>query len=144
MRFNGEWLQCADGVVRPVIRAKILAGDGTWRTLELLIDTGADRTLLSANVLRFLHLRLASPEDRIGGVGGFAQSALVTTQIQLTRDDGQRVQFRGTYAACTDDEALDVSILGRDILDMFAVVVDRPAEVIAILGGNHFYAVHQR
>ena len=50
MRFNGEWLQCDDGIIRPVIRAEILTGDGGWRVFELLIDTGADRTVISANV----------------------------------------------------------------------------------------------
>ena len=30
MRFNGEWLQCDDGIIRPVIRAEILTSDGAW------------------------------------------------------------------------------------------------------------------
>jgi len=40
MRFNGEWLQCDDGVVRPVMRAEIEAHGGAWRAMELLVDTG--------------------------------------------------------------------------------------------------------
>lgn len=144
MRFNGEWLQCDDGVSRPVIRGKIWTGDSFWRPVEFLVDTGADRTVISANVLRLLHLPWASSSERIGGLGGVAESVLVTTQIQMNRDDGQVVEFRGVYAACRDHVALDMSILGRDILDMFAVIVDRPAGVVAILGGNHDYCVRQR
>ena len=35
MRFNGEWLQCDDGIIRPVIRAEILTGYGAWRARML-------------------------------------------------------------------------------------------------------------
>ncbi|GMU21077.1 MAG: hypothetical protein AMXMBFR13_11710 [Phycisphaerae bacterium] len=78
----------------------------------------------------------------MGGVGGLVDTVMVTTQIQMTRDDGQAVQFRGTYAACTDHAALDMSVLGRDILDLFAVIVDHPANLVAILGGNHRYVIN--
>lgn len=115
MRFNGEWLQCDDGIVRPVIRAEILSGQNVWRAAELLVDTGADRTVFSANVLASLHLKTSKPRmPIIGGVGGLADSVTVSTQIRLTQDDNVVVAFRGEYAACTDHEALDMSILGRD------------------------------
>ncbi len=142
MRFDGEWLECDDGIVRPVIRAEILAGDGTWRSVELLVDTGADRTVISANVLESLDLAATEPRDRIGGVGGLVDSVNVRTQIRLTREDGQKVIFRSDYAACTDHEALDMTVLGRDLLEMFAVIVDRRADVVAIIGGQHRYTIH--
>ena len=142
MRFDGEWLECDDGIVRPVIRAEILAGVGVWRAIEFLVDTGADRTVLSANILEALNLRVVEPQNRIGGVGGLVDSVEVRTQIRLTRDDGQRAVFRGDYAACTHHEALDMSVLGRDLLEMFAVIVDRRAEIVAIVGGQHRYTIH--
>ena len=141
MRFDGEWLECDDGIVRPVMRAEILAGDGTWRSVELLVDTGADRTVISANVLEALNLDATEPRDRIGGVGGLVDSVNVRTQIRLTRDDGQQVIFRGDYVACTDHEALDMSVLGRDLLEMFAVIVDRRADFVAVVGGQHRYTI---
>ena len=141
MRFDGEWLECDDGIVRPVMRAEILAGDGTWRSVELLVDTGADRTVISANVLEALNLDATAPRDRIGGVGGLVDSVNLRTQIRLTRDDGQHALFRGDYAACTDHEALDMSVLGRDLLEMFAVIVDRRADVVAVIGGQHRYTI---
>ena len=143
MRFDGEWLECDDGIVRPVMRAEILAGSGVWRAFELLVDTGADRTVISANVLETLRLETEQSRDRIGGVGGLVDSVNVRTQIRLTRDDGQKAVFRGSYAACTEHEALDMSVLGRDLLEMFAVIVDRRAEVIALIGGQHRYAIHR-
>jgi hypothetical protein len=144
MRFNGKWLLCDDGAVRPVIQAEILRSNGIWQPVVFLIDTGADRTALSADALERSKLQTGPPEGRLAGVGGLVESVTVATQIQLTRDDGQKVQFRGTYAAFTSYAAMDMSVLGRDILDMFAVIVDRPAGVVAILGGNHGYVVHQR
>ncbi len=143
MRFNGEWLQCDDGIVRPVIRAEIETNSGSWRALELLVDTGADRTVLSANVLESLNLATIEPRDGIGGVGGLVDSVAVKTRIRLTRDDGMKATFHGEYAACAEHEALDMSVLGRDILEIFAVIVDRPSEVIAMLGGRHHYIVEE-
>ena len=141
MRFNGEWLRCDDGIIRPVIRAEILAGDGGWRAFELLIDTGADRTVISANVLESLNGQTTVAQDKIGGVGGLVNSVLVDTQIRLSREDGQKATFRSQYAACTEHEDLDMSVLGRDILEMFALIVDRRADVIAIIRGQHYYTI---
>ncbi len=141
MRFNGEWIQCDDGIVRPVIRAEILTGEGQWRAFELLVDTGADRTVISANVLESLNVQTTAPQDWIGGIGGLVDSVSMNTQIRLSRDDGQKAVFRGEYSACTNHEALDMSVLGRDILEMFALIVDRRADVVAIIGGQHSYAI---
>ena len=63
----------------------------------------------------------------------------VRTEIRLTRDDVEKAVCRGGYAACTDQEALDRSVLGRDILEMFAVIVERHAGVVVIVGGQHHY-----
>jgi predicted aspartyl protease len=144
MRFTGEWLQCDDGIVRPVMRAEIETNSGSWRAMELLVDTGADRTVLSANVLESLNLATIEPQDGIGGVGGLVDSVVVKTRIRLTRDDGMNATFHGEYAACVEYEALDMSVLGRDILEMFAVLVDRPSAVVAMLGGRHRYRIEEQ
>ena len=54
MRINGEWFECDDGIVRPVIRGEALAADGTWLRVFFLVDTGADQTVISADVLDLL------------------------------------------------------------------------------------------
>ena len=36
MLFSGVWYLCDDGIVRPIIRGEILAGDGSWRAAEFL------------------------------------------------------------------------------------------------------------
>lgn len=141
MRFDGEWLLCDDGVARPVLRCEILASDGSWRAAELLVDSGADRTVLSANVLASLHVETGPPSATIGGIGGTANAVTVATELRFTRSDWVKVLFHGDYLACTNPESLDMSVLGRDILEMFAVVVDRRGDTVCLLGGRHLYMI---
>lgn len=119
MLFCGEWHLCDDEVVRPILRGEILTGNGSWRAVEFLLDTGADRTVFSANVLETLNLRSREPDEKVGGIGGIVDAVIVRTEIRLTREDDSKVIFRGEYAACTQPEALDMSVLGRDLLEMF-------------------------
>ena len=144
MRFNGEWLACSDGDIRPIIRASILCGNGDWLPLEMLVDTGADRTVLSASVYEELKLPGLTPDRGVGGIGGAISTVVVSSQIRIARDDGQFALFRSQYAACVDLDSLDMSILGRDILDMFALIIDRRANLVAIVGQDHTYTIHSR
>lgn len=141
MQFNGDWYLCDDGIIRPIMRGEVLAGNGSWRAVELLVDTGADRTVFSANVLEALALETTEANESIGGIGGVVDVAVVTARIRLTRENAQKVTFRGEYAACTDPEALDMSVLGRDLLDMFALIVDRQHNLVCLLGGQHHYRI---
>lgn len=141
MLINGEWLLCDDGIERPVIRGEILSGAGFWRSLEFLVDTGADRTILSANVFESLHLPFTAPTEQIGGVGGMVKSIVLTTQIRLTCEDATKAVFRGDYAACTEYESLDMSVLGRDIMAQFAVLVDRSKDMVCLLRERHSFNI---
>ena len=143
MRLSGEWSLCDDGVARPVIRGEILGGSGSWIRAEFLVDTGADRTVFSAGVLRLLGLRSVATHERVSGVGGLAESVVVETQLRLAREGGGRVVFRGQYAAVTEPEALDMSVLGRDVTGLFALIVDRPGDVVCFVGQRHHYVIYQ-
>jgi hypothetical protein len=144
MRIDGEWLLCDDRIARPVIRGEILAGDGTWQRAEFLVDTGADRTVFSAAVLAALRLQPVVTQARLGGIGGVADSVVVETRVRLTREEAGKVVFRGQYAAVTELEALDMSVLGRDITGLFAVVVDGPGSIVCLLRQQHQYTINQR
>ncbi len=115
---------------------------GPGKSMELLVDTGADRTVICAHVFDSLGLEPIETSERIGGVGGEVDSVIIRTQIRLSRDDGQKAIFRSDYSACTESTMLDMSVLGRDILDMFALLVDRSSDVVAIFGGKHSYSIH--
>ena len=143
MRIDGQWLLCDDGVMRPVISGEILAANGSWEKSEFLVDTGADRTVFSAATLAKLGLQPVAMQEGISGLGGMADAVSVATQIRLTHEDAGKVVFRGQYAAVIELEALDMSVLGRDITDVFAVIVDRLHDVVCLLGQRHRYSIEQ-
>jgi hypothetical protein len=62
---------------------------------------------------------------------------LVTTQIHFFRETGATVSFDGQFAAFTDPKALDMSVLGRDITNLFAVLVDRSQDVVSMVAAKH-------
>lgn len=141
MQIKGEWVLCDDGISRPVIIGDVLSADGSWRTAEFLVDTGADRSILSANVFESLNLPARRPDEPIAGVGGLVESVVASTQIRLTCDDEAKVLFHGQYAACLEYEALDMSVLGRDIMQYFSVIVDQPHNVICLLRDRRAYNI---
>ena len=144
MRIDGEWYECDDQVLRPIVRGEVFSADGSWEPVLFLVDTGADCTVFSAAILDVLGFELGATRARLGGIGGIAESVDVATRIRLARDDGGNAVFRGRYAAFTQLEALDMSVLGRDIMQMFAVIVDRPDDVVSLVGQQHRYVIQTR
>lgn len=141
MRINGEWYQCDDGVVRPVIRGEVLNVSGFWEPVLFLVDTGADRTVLNTAILELLGFHSSAVFDNIGGIGGTTPSVCINTQLRLSCHDENKAVFQGEFAAVLRLEALDISVLGRDILDLFSVIVDRQNEVVCLLGQHHRYVI---
>src|SRR5262249_52431383 len=95
----------------------------------------------SSGIWAALSLPPLTTQERIGGVGGLVASVVVNTVIQLFREHGGEVTFRGQFAAVTDPEALDISVLGRDVMGLFAVVVDQPGRVVCLVGHGHRYVL---
>jgi hypothetical protein len=144
MQITGEWYLGDDGLRRPVIRGEVLARDGVWVRVPFLVDTGADQTVLSGSILANLHLDAHAADGRLGGIGGVVVALHVDTQIRLFADNGQDVLFHGRFAASSDLETLDMSVLGRDVTDLFAVIVDRPGDTVLMLSQRHSYRVEHR
>jgi hypothetical protein len=136
-------LLCDDGIIRPVIEATALAANGSWLPVEFLADVGADRTVFAAPLLTALALPSLPAPHQLGGVGGAVATIAVDTQIRLPREDGGAVLFQGTFAAFTQLESLDMSVLGRDISNLFAVIVDRPGDLVCLLGQRHRYTISE-
>jgi hypothetical protein len=141
MVIGGAWLLCEDGIVRPVLRDSALAADGQWIPLLFLVDVGADRTVFSEDIFRALKFEHLGGKQDLAGIGGKATSVTVTTKLRLTREDGTWIHVAGEYAAFTNPADLDMSVLGRDITNLFAVIVDRPQDVVCLVGGNHRYTI---
>jgi hypothetical protein len=140
MRINGQWLQSPNKNVQPTISVDVLAGDGSWRNAFFLVDTGADCTVFAADLLAALGLPSA-PIGPLSGVGGSTPSVQVKTSIRLERDDGGTYTITSPFAGFTAQSALELSVLGRDVLDLFAVIVDRPGNAVCLLAPRHQYAV---
>ncbi|MGH9766772.1 MAG: retropepsin-like aspartic protease [Blastocatellia bacterium] len=143
MEIKGEWQFCEDGIIRPVMRGRFQSAGGGWIGAELLIDTGADRTVLSADVLQKLGADLLEAEEGISGLGGVTDAVVIQTKLQLFRETGAPITFHGHFTAVTDPTALDLSVLGRDILDLFALIVDRPGNIVCLLSQRHRYEIIQ-
>ena len=97
--------------------------------------------MLSAATLDVLGLEHSPIQDKLGGVGGLVRPVGISTEIRLSVEEGAKALFLGSYAAFTELEMLDVSILGRDIMDMFAVIVDWPGKVVALISQRHSYHI---
>jgi len=105
--------------------------------VELLVDVGADRTVFTAAVLATLGLPHLPAPHQLGGVGGVVSTVAVATHIRLSLGGGASVAFQGSFAGFTQAEALDMCVLGRDIMNLFAVIVDRPGDVVCMIGQGH-------
>jgi hypothetical protein len=112
-----------------------------------LTDTKVSRLtwipVFSATILTALCLRPGVTHDRLGGVGGVVNAVVVETQVRFNHEEAGKVVFRGQFAAVTELEALDMSVLGRDITGLFAVIVDRPHDIVCLLGQRHQYMIEQ-
>lgn len=145
MLIVGKWQLFDDGIMRPIVRAQVMGGDGSPRGDDFLIDSGADRTVFSATLLERLRLAAKSvqPDFTLSGIGGTSEFVLVTTVIELIRDGGGSVRIRGEFAGFTDPTATDLSVLGRDVLDNFDLVISRRRNEVLLLAPRHQYRIEQ-
>jgi hypothetical protein len=143
MRIVGAWRTCDDGVARPLLRGVLFTAQGQPLTEWFLIDTGLDQTVFSGVTCFRLGIPARVPGQgyRLMGIGGATDFVLITTEVEFTRDDGQVVRVRGDFAALTDPAATDFSVLGRDVLDNFDLIVSRHKDEILLLTGTHRYRV---
>jgi Aspartyl protease len=143
MLIRGEWWACSDAVIRPTLRIDALTVTGQPVNRRFLVDSAADRTVFSAALLGDLQLPTQPPPPALTfqGIGGVSPFVVVTTALELAREDGGLARVRGQFAAFTDPLATDLSILGRDVLDHFDVILSRRRNEVLLLAPNHQYAV---
>jgi hypothetical protein len=143
MRIVSEWLVCNDGVTRPAVRAKVQAADGSFQRCAFLIDSCADRTVLGADLLKKLGFPTTQAPSgmRLQGITGGCGFVVVRTVVGLPCDDEGVANMHGEFAAFTDPSATDLSILGRDILNHFDLILSHRRKEILLLAANHQYRV---
>jgi hypothetical protein len=145
MRITGKWRTCDDGTTRPIIEVRVANSDGGLVKELFLIDTGADQTVLSPALLAALQVPRQPPPPGLilQAASGATPYVIDSTVLEFTRDDGATARVRGDFAAFTDPASIEQSLLGRDVLDHFDLIVSRPRNDILLLSGNHRYAVAQ-
>jgi hypothetical protein len=143
MLIAGEWFVSDDGVARPVLDIVVRIGDSRRQGDRFLVDSGADRTVFSRTLLARLQTSGSSPPEGHGLVSaaGAARFVLVEAVLELSAVHGQPASVRGEFAAFTDEATLEMSILGRDVLDNFDVILSRRRNEVLLLAGNHLYQV---
>lgn len=114
---------------------------GIRRPLIFLIDTGASVTVLLDRDVERLGIdwdSLARAKRQLGGIGGFVETRIIKDpRLFFKTSRGETVKERAVlYAVRHDMRLLDErtrrsvmlmpSLLGRDILEKYRVVYDRP------------------
>ncbi|HET6883557.1 MAG TPA: aspartyl protease family protein [Pirellulales bacterium] len=142
MRIDGYWLTCDDGISRPVVDGHVVGLNDVAFYERFLVDIGADRTVFSAHLARKLGLPTeATSESKVVGVGGEAAFVLVKTVIQVLSDKGTTVRLKGEFAAFQDETAIDLCVMGRDLLNHFDCIVSHRNAEVVLLAPNHRYVV---
>jgi hypothetical protein len=143
MRIVGKWHRCDDGTARPIVETTLPDAAGQPVFERFLVDSCADCTVLSADLLSKLKLasKSSSADVSLKGISGAGAHVVVNTIVEFLRAEGGPARVRGEMAAFTDPTATDLSILGRDVLDHFDVIISRRRDEVLLLSGNHHYHV---
>ncbi len=140
MVFRGTY-DAINDVHRPYVTVRVRSAAGVWVPLPLLIDTGADATVLDASCLLQMGLNPGVlAEQTASGVGGKSAYVPFPTELRFESSEGTKV-FTGIIGIFTAPEACDTPMLGRDVLDSFRVIVDWGRKSILLLSAPHDYDV---
>ncbi len=136
MIFHGRYSKTNwENPLAPFIKASIRAKDGQWIEVFFLIDLGADGTYLPSKYAKKLGLQLdeAKTKDDATGVGGQRVEHIpYMTQIRF-KSDGDRRTFDLEIGVFTQEEALDLPVLGRDVLNFFTLLCDVRANLVWLM-----------
>ena len=142
MIFHGRY-RFNYGAYRPFITAYVLSTDRQWVKCSFLVDTGADETFLHHRGIDLLGLETKGLDvkDDVGGIGGYGVPYFeFDTEIKLVSPTESWI-FTGKANVFLDPHATDVPILGRDVLDRFAVIFDRAREDVILISEPDGYEV---
>ena len=142
MRVDGRWAVDDDGVTYPLIPARVQTNAGGWIRCPLLLDTGAERTVIAAEIVEQLGFPPIPLSPGLTGVGGRVGAVHLPSRLELSVSDEKSVIINGPFVGLLET-TLERSVLGRDVLGHFAVIVDRPGNTICLLHGRHRYVIQE-
>lgn len=138
MRISGAWRVHDDQIARPTFWGEMLDASGRWIEVLFAADCGADRTVFTRDVFEKLGVAPSDGRQALIGLGGLDESFVFQSVPRMRRSDGALVHFRGEFAASTHD-GLDMCLLGRDISNHFALIIDRPGDTVGLLSRGEIY-----
>lgn len=139
MRISGEWRLCDDLYTRPTFWTEMQDISGNWMEALFLADCGADRTVITPDLFATLGFPPRRSREQLGGIGGASESFEFPSAIRMFRADGVPIFVRGQFNAVGAGSELDMNLLGRDITNHFALVVDRPGDAVCLLSRGEVY-----
>ena len=135
MQIEGRWVIGAEGVERPVFDAVLLHGGGQRYPTQLVLDTGADFTLLTYDIGQALAATtLPQPGPIASSAGGTATTILLDVTLAFTTTEGRLVGLHGPVPALAIPSLLNFSVLGRNAIDLLALAYDRRRGLLALVG----------
>ena len=94
-------------------------------TLEAVVDSGADATMIPLNHLRQLQVRKGQTRWLLGTAGGRYEVDLYTVAVQIGEQPPTYIDVVGT-------ERRNEVIVGRDLLNHYMVLLNAPAYTVEI------------
>ena len=142
MRINGEWQYEPDDptLVRPTIPADIAVAEERHQ-IVFLVDTGADLTVIGSAYAQILYLYRQDTEESFMSASGNLAGFIATVRIVFEDSVGREVGFKLPCLVLTDTLQANCHLLGRDILDHFALICDREAGFVTLLRTPHHYTI---
>lgn len=128
-------------MVRPVLTAKLLV-QGQELPVVLLVDTGADRTVLGSAFVEILEGARQTTTETFFSAGGQVDCFLAAVRFELLDASNRPIRFSTSCIVLTDPNQRNEHLLGRDILDYFAVICDREGNQVTLLRFPHRYSIH--
>ena len=143
MRIVGEWLVDDNGVRCPVVRVAVRAADGRMEAEDFLVDSAPiGRSSARACWKSSGFPAVPAPAGlTLEGIGGESEFMLVNTSVRIHSDDGGGANMHGEFAAFIEVSTTEMSILGREILDHFDVILSRRRNEVLLLTKEHSYRV---
>jgi hypothetical protein len=141
MLIEGRWLVGADGVARPVFDGYVSSQEGVQLAVSFLIDTGADSTVLAPDVTEQLAgvVQPTPTSTTATGIGGTLQMYELAVDLLLPTTSGQRARIHGPLPILLAPGSLELSVIGRDVLDQFTLIYARPQGTLLLLTPPHTF-----
>jgi hypothetical protein len=110
----------------PVVEIQVRRRAGqTSATLNAIVDSGADATMIPLPTLRQLNARKVRTGWLSGSAGERYQVDLYTIAVQIG-------EYQLIYVDAVGSERSDEVIVGRDVLNQFIVTLNAPGHVVEI------------